>query len=38
MAPAAFRREPNYDDESHFFLLRPSRRPLASINILDASF
>ena len=38
LAPAAFRREPNYDDESHFFLLRPSRRPLVSINILDASF
>ncbi len=37
LVPAAFRREPNYDDEPHFFLLRPSRRPRASINILDAN-
>ena len=27
---------PFNEDHSHFFLLRPSRRPLASINILDA--
>jgi hypothetical protein len=37
LAPAAFRGEPSYDGESHFFQLRPSRRPLASINILDAN-
>jgi hypothetical protein len=27
---------PFIEDHSHFFLFRPSRRPLASINILDA--